>query len=138
MKQLRVLIADDQIETRKVVREYLKYHPTISVVGEACDGVEAVYKVGQLHPDMVLVGLGTGGAGTDAARIIKQHWPATRVVVAADSELLLTSARMANADGFVLKSSLQPSLQEILRAISDPVPEPPPSDKATPPERMTM
>jgi two-component system, chemotaxis family, protein-glutamate methylesterase/glutaminase len=56
-KPIRVLIVDDSAYIRKVFREILASHPQIEVVGTAYNGYEALRKVEELDPDVILVDL---------------------------------------------------------------------------------
>lgn len=52
---MRVLIADDEPVAREVLREYLESIPSIEVAGEASNGMEAVQRILDLAPDVVLL-----------------------------------------------------------------------------------
>ncbi|WP_165360670.1 chemotaxis-specific protein-glutamate methyltransferase CheB [Candidatus Chloroploca sp. Khr17] len=52
-KTLRILIVDDSALARRLLRELLESDPLVEVVGEACNGREAIEKVVALHPDLV-------------------------------------------------------------------------------------
>jgi two-component system, chemotaxis family, protein-glutamate methylesterase/glutaminase len=52
---VRVLIADDSQLTRMVIRDLLARDPGITIIGEACDGSQAVELTCQLKPDLVLL-----------------------------------------------------------------------------------
>jgi DNA-binding NarL/FixJ family response regulator len=114
MKRIRVLIADDHRDFRKVVHDFLDQLPNVSVVGEACDGDEAVEQVGRLSPDVVLMDIKMPHKnGFEATRIIKDRWPATRVLIATlhDDMAYRIQAQEARADGFISKSDLKPILE---------------------------
>ncbi len=113
MVPIRVLVADDHPEFRKLVHSFLSSLPHVQVVGEAADGEEAVEQVEHLCPDLVLMDISMPKRnGLDATRIIKERWPKTRVVIATmyDNEVYRQGARDAQADGFILKSTLKPHL----------------------------
>ena len=113
MVPLKILLADDHEDFRRVVHEFLDRLPNISVVGEAADGKEAVEQVERLHPDLVLIDISMPHQnGLEATRIIKQRWPATKVVIATmhDSPLYRSKALEVQADGFILKSAMKPGL----------------------------
>ena len=60
---------------RKVARSILKPYPNIEVVGEASDGDEAVVRVGQLKPAVVLMDINMQKMdGVTAARLIKVQY----------------------------------------------------------------
>jgi two-component system, chemotaxis family, protein-glutamate methylesterase/glutaminase len=50
---MRVLIVDDSAFMRKVIRDLLSSDPQLTVVGTAVDGVDALSKIPQLHPDVI-------------------------------------------------------------------------------------
>ena len=114
MERIKILIADDHRDFRKVVHEFLDRLPNVSVVGEASDGNEAVESVGRLKPDVVLMDIAMPfQSGLEATRIIKQKWPSTKVFIATmhDNPVYRMQAQEAKADGFMLKSSMKPSLE---------------------------
>lgn len=117
MEPIKVLIADDHKDFRKVVHDFLNRLPNISVVGEAVDGVDVIEKIEQLDPDIVLMDIAMPQRnGLDATRIIKQRWPATKVLIATmnDNPMYRLQAQQVKADGFILKCSLKPTLEAAL------------------------
>jgi DNA-binding NarL/FixJ family response regulator len=117
VKQVRILIADDHKEFRKVVMEYLRSLPHVIVVGEANDGVDVVEKTERLDPDFVLMDITMPlRNGLEATKIIKMRWPEKKVVIATmhESAFYRTQAEQAHADGFLLKSALHTGLLAVL------------------------
>jgi DNA-binding NarL/FixJ family response regulator len=53
----RVLIVDDNLYVRYVIRTFLNDQDEIEICGEAVDGVEAIEKTRHLKPDLVLLDL---------------------------------------------------------------------------------
>jgi DNA-binding NarL/FixJ family response regulator len=114
MKNIKVLIADDHRDFRRIVHQFLNRLPNVSVVGEATNGGEAIEKVKELFPDVVLMDIAMPQMnGLEATRIIKQRWPKTKVLIATthDEPLYRMQALEAKADGFILKGSLKHSLE---------------------------
>ena len=54
-KTYRLLIVDDSFLMRRIVRNIVEKSPEFEVVGEAADGVEALEKIAELSPDVVLM-----------------------------------------------------------------------------------
>lgn len=116
MNRIKVLIADNHRDFRKVVHNFLNQLPNVSVVGEATDGNDVVKKMEKLFPDVVLMEFSMPLMnGIEATRIIKQRWPATKVLI--DTTFDDPGCRMeafnAKADGYILKEMLTSSLEEI-------------------------
>ena len=80
---LRVVLADDQELVRLGLRMVLSRAPGIAVVGEACDGHEAVAAVRKLRPDIVLMDIQMPRLdGLEACtHIVKDPTLSTKVVV---------------------------------------------------------
>ena len=79
---IRVLVCDDQDLVRDGLKTILATASGIEVVGEACDGAEAVEKTGSLTPDVVLMDLKMPGTdGIVATRKIAALHPDVRVLV---------------------------------------------------------
>ena len=102
----RILIVDDNSVARKTIRSFLEWHD-FRVCGEAADGKEAVRKVREQKPDIVLLDInlpGTNGIQT-AAEILKVL-PRTKIVFLTIHNIPGTrnAARMW-AHGFVAKSA---------------------------------
>lgn len=114
MNPIRILIADDHHDFRRVVHEFLDRLPNVSVIGEAHDGVEAVDMAERLGPDVVLMDISMPRQnGLEATRIIKNRWPTTKVFIAtmSDDPIYRIQAQEAKADGFMVKSAMKPSLE---------------------------
>ena len=57
-QEIRILVADDFAEWRVRVRSMLQARPHWQVIGEACDGLEAVQRTTELQPDIVPLDIG--------------------------------------------------------------------------------
>jgi CheY-like chemotaxis protein len=114
---LRILVADDFAEWRVRVRTMLQARPEWEVIGEACDGVEAVQRTTELHPDIVLLDIGMPMLnGIEAARRIRQHSPSSRIIfVTQESDADIRTAALATgAEGYLLKAN---AMTELLPAV---------------------
>jgi two-component system, NarL family, response regulator LiaR len=101
-----VLIADDHPVVRQGLRTFLDLQDDVAVVGEAATGAEAVAKVEELLPDIVLLDLVMPDLdGIEAARRIRDISPATKVIVLtsyADDQKIFPAIK-AGAAGYLLK-----------------------------------
>ena len=57
MQEIRVLLADDYEPFRRCVSSLFLKHPEWKIIVEVSDGLEAVKKTQELHPDVVLLDL---------------------------------------------------------------------------------
>ena len=81
-ERISVLIVDDHAIVRQGLRTYLDLQPDIEVVGEAGDGREAVARVRETLPDIVLMDLVMPNVdGVEATRQVTAVSPSTRVIV---------------------------------------------------------
>jgi DNA-binding NarL/FixJ family response regulator len=84
------------------------------ICGEAKDGVEAIEKVAELSPDVVILDLTMPSmGGFDTAKRIRQAAPTTRIIFFSIHETP-TTARLVGADAFVSKAS---AAQDLARTI---------------------
>jgi len=105
----RILIADDDSTIRLLLRRLLEKQPDWQVCGDASNGAEAIEKVEQLEPDVVVIDLGMPVmTGLQAApEIAKAHprLPMLLISVQEVSKQLAWEARNAGYRGAVTKSS---------------------------------
>ena len=67
-----VLIADDSVEMRKLLRSTVEAIPECAVCGEAVDGLEVVEKTRELAPDLIILDLAMPRlSGLEAAKVLK-------------------------------------------------------------------
>jgi DNA-binding NarL/FixJ family response regulator len=122
---VRILLADDFAPWRSQVRSFLQRETEWKIVFEACDGLEAVQKTVELHPDVVLLDVSMPGLnGIEAASRIRQLSPDSKIVILTQNadEDLRTAALQAGARAYVLKAEMTteliPAVQEALRTRS--------------------
>lgn len=106
MNKIKVLIVDDHILVRDGIRALLALVADIEVVGEAGNGKEALEKVNELRPNVVLMDLAMPiMGGLEATRRICKDYPGTSVVALTqydDSEYVIPVIE-AGACGYVTK-----------------------------------
>ena len=121
MKNLRILIVDDHEVVRRGLLALLGTQAGWEVVGEAGNGPDAVKKVNQMKPDVVIMDITMPVmSGLDATRLIMETAPQTKVLIFTmhDSEQMKQSALEAGARGYVLKSNAASELIGAVRALS--------------------
>jgi DNA-binding NarL/FixJ family response regulator len=104
----RILIVDDNPQVRRELRTLLPLAGDLEVVGEAADGAEAVRLAEALQPHAILLDLQMPILdGYEAARRIKDCWPACRVVALTvhDDEATRHKASQAGVDVFLVKGA---------------------------------
>ena len=77
---IKVLIADDIAEVRRLEKRVLENDTEIEVVGEAADVPEAIRLVGALKPDVIVMDLNMPGDGFEATQAVKARRPQVRVL----------------------------------------------------------
>ena len=105
---IRVLIVDDHAILRDGIRSLLQSQEGISVVGEASNGKEALERVRQLNPDIVLMDVAMPEMdGIEATQKIKDLFPDVRVLILTqhDNWEYIEPLVQAGASGYVLKRS---------------------------------
>src|SRR5258707_13669131 len=121
MDELRVLIADDHDLIRRGVRGLLAARSGWQVVGEACNGTDAVRKAVSLRPDVAILDFSMPELnGPGAAAQIAEKVPEIGVVVLTmhDSEQVMREVLQSGARGLVLKSDADRDLLEAVDAVA--------------------
>lgn len=111
---MRTLIVDDEPIARQILREELEGFGDVDVVGEAENGEEALTKIGQLSPDLVLLDLEMPGlGGFDVIRQLPERaLPVVIIVTAYDEHAI--RAFEAGALDYLLKPISQERLEKAL------------------------
>lgn len=119
---IRVVLVDDQTLVRQGVRGLLELVPDIEVVGEAGDGEQALDRVAQLKPDVLLLdirmprmsGIAVLEALRDAGTL-----PPTLVLTTFDDGDAAIAAIKAGAKGLMLKDVSLDDLAKAIRALAE-------------------
>lgn len=120
MSSVRVLLVDDQQIVRQGLATILKYAPGIEVVGQACDGEEAVAQARSLKPDVVFMDLKMPRlGGIPATRQICAELPDTHVIILTtyDADDLVFEGIKAGARGYLLKEATSETLVEAVHGV---------------------
>jgi len=79
---VRILVVEDDVATRELIREHLELDPRLEIVAESGDGAEGVELARRKRPQIVLMDLSLPRMdGLRAAELIRRDVPGTRVIV---------------------------------------------------------
>jgi len=94
--------------------------PAIEAVGEASDGIEAVRKIRQLNPDLILVNIALAKLnGIELTRLIREVFAHPTILIVTDirSQDVMESALSCGAAGYLLKSDVRAELGSAVEAV---------------------
>ncbi|MHC5779345.1 response regulator [Nostoc sp.] len=117
---IRVLISDDHPFMREGLAAVIDYKPDMTVVGQACNGREAVELFRQHQPDVTLMDLRMPElSGVEAIAIICAEFADARIVVLTtyDGDEDIYRGLRSGAKGYVLKDAEPDELLTAIRAV---------------------
>ncbi len=121
MKPIRIVLVDDHTLFREGMRALLDSVPDTQVVGVAATGSEAVARVLELRPDVVLMDIQMPGFnGIEATRRILDALPHVGIIVVTmfEDDASVFAAMRAGARGYVLKGADQEEMLRAIRAVA--------------------
>ena len=117
---LRVLVVDDNASVRRSICQILRQEDDFKVVCEAVDGDDAVRKIREHQPDVVLLDITMPAMnGLEVAEIIKTESPSIQVLIVSQHESrgFQWAALAAGVTGYINKSNVGRDLIPELRRI---------------------
>src|SRR5713226_141550 len=114
---IKCIVVDDHTLFREGLRRLLESEADFQVVGEASQAAQALERVRELKPDVVLMDIGM--PSFEAARLIEKNSPGTRLIFLTmyeDEEYLLQCLEVGAA-GYVLKDAPAPNLISAVREV---------------------
>ena len=118
---VRVVLVDDAVEIRELLRFLLDREPDFTVVAEAADGAQGVQAVIDTVPDLVLLDVGMPVMdGMEALRLIRADCPTAVVVMFSafgDPTAHAREAVRLGAHGYIRKGDTMAGLTDQLRAL---------------------
>jgi DNA-binding NarL/FixJ family response regulator len=117
---ITVVLADDHHLVRRGFRRMLEDDPSISVIGEAANGDEAIRLVAELAPRVVVMDAAMPGtSGLAAMRSILASSPETAILMLSmhSEETLVRQAMEAGARGYILKNVVDLDLAAAIKRV---------------------
>ena len=117
---IRILLVDDAEKIRESLRSILATYPHFEIVGEACDGEEAVVAVAQLKPSVVVMDINMPRLnGIEATAWIKRTYPHVVVVgvSAIATEDVCRLMQAAGATSVISKEAVEQLHHVILESV---------------------
>ena len=118
---ISLLLVDDELFVRRVLKAYFGTSPNIEIVGEASSGAEALEVLKKTTVDIVLMDLQMPDmGGIECTDKIVSLYPSIRVLVVTGhiSDSYLTSALIAGASGYIVKDAEPEAIIEAVLEVS--------------------
>jgi DNA-binding NarL/FixJ family response regulator len=117
-----VLVVDDFAAWRVRICSLLESMPGLEVVGQACDGLEAVQKAAELKPDLILLDIGLPSInGIDAAsRMVMDGASRSKILFVSenrDPDVVAEALTCRGALGYLLKTDVHSNLLPAIAAV---------------------
>ena len=121
MEAIKILVVDDHPVIREGIASMLKREPDFKIVGEATNGLEAIERVRELSPDVVLMDLRMPEMdGVEAMTKIREEKPEVKFIILttfSDDEYIFKGIA-AGARAYLLKDAPRDELFSAIRAVS--------------------
>lgn len=118
-KPITIFLADDHTIVRQGLAKLLDGEPNLQVVGEAKNGREAVRKVEELKPDIVLMDIAMPLLnGIEATRQIKKICPETKIIILSmhSHDRYISELFTLGASGYLIKDCTGRDIIKAVRA----------------------
>ncbi|HAE58089.1 MAG TPA: hypothetical protein DCG54_00910 [Anaerolineae bacterium] len=119
-QRIRVMVVDDHSLFRRGLIGLLEEMPEFLVVGEASNGQEAVEKIQEAHPDVLLLDINMpvmdGIQGLDAIRKLRPEQKILMLTISQNDDDLI-DAIVAGANGYLLKNTEPEALRNTIQQI---------------------
>ncbi|MGP4106479.1 response regulator [Virgibacillus sp. L01] len=119
---IKIMLVDDHAVLRDGLKNIIDLESDIKVVGEAISEEDALHKIEQIDPDIVLMDINLPGhSGIEVTRIIKKNYPSIKVCILtmySHDEYFMAAIR-EGADGYLLKDSPSEQVIQAIKTIAN-------------------
>jgi DNA-binding NarL/FixJ family response regulator len=116
----QIFIVEDHPRMRATYCRMIQFQPDMDLHGEAASGEEALEKLGNSSPDLILVDVSLPGiSGIELLRKLEELRPEMSALIVSghDKELYMKEARFSNVKGYVMKHEGPEVLLETIRKV---------------------
>jgi DNA-binding NarL/FixJ family response regulator len=119
MKTFGIILADDHIMFRNLMKQNIEAIPDFAVVGEVGTGFELLQLLKTCRPELIILDISMPELqGIEAAKEIKKNYPEIKILILTmhKSKDHLSSAMAAGVEGYLLKEN---AYEDLIKAIRD-------------------
>jgi len=118
VKRIKVVIADEQQNNRDTLRLLLASEPDIEIIGEINNGFDALDMIGNLQPDILILGLNASNT-LEIVRLVNHRFPNIAIIVPrkGDNENRILEMIRAGVKIYVLKTSAAVKFVNTMREV---------------------
>lgn len=122
MKNIKVLLADDNERMRESIRRLLELDKSIDIVAEAATGKEVLQQIEVMEPEVVVMDINMPEMnGLEATNYISQHYPQVMVIIISVNDEIqnFKKAMMAGAKEYLVKPLSPDDLNNTIRKVAE-------------------
>jgi DNA-binding NarL/FixJ family response regulator len=118
VKRIKVVLAEEQQNNKDNVRLLLASEPDMEIVGEVNNGFDALDMIGNLHPDILVLGLSASNT-LEIVQLVNHRFPNTAIIVPrrGDNENRILEMMRAGVKIYVLKTSAAVKFVNTIREV---------------------
>jgi DNA-binding NarL/FixJ family response regulator len=119
---IKLMLVDDHAVLRDGLKNILEMESDIDVIAEAVNGNDAIARVKEAMPDVILMDINIPEKnGIEATSVIKKQYPSIKVLILTmfDHDEYFMSAIREGADGYLLKDAPSQHVVDAIRAVAN-------------------
>jgi DNA-binding NarL/FixJ family response regulator len=120
MQSYKIILAEDHIRFRQIIKKIIEGNGELTVVGEANDGLELLELLEHSLPDMVITDISMPRLrGLEAAKKVKELYPQIKVLILTvhREKDYLDQAMSNRVDGYILKQEMDEELYPAIQSV---------------------